>query len=585
MKKMFRSQKQFYNHGKLKSINQSLHSYFNRDQGVILGSTAVVSRKVHEEARQNPGEIHIFRNRDAGETYLRLKEKHQVVHIDILHKQAEINQFDLANRLRQIVPHYLDTVDRNYDWTDEEKNFAANSLSRRIHIYTAMGHGNIMDPSQKEGRGPDDRYLTHVHVLARLKARYISLAYCLIDEVEKAVHYQGAELRPVIKIVHYGEGEDTQTAELPTGIYLPQINEGMPEQLRRQNLYQIIMSLAIRMGSLEAVGDFFQALAPLKNLRLHNLHRRHEDLDKIMQELTSNKYIKKSLLGFNMTDLGRELEEFMQRHKKDLAAQLRKTIRRFPADKISCQTYHYSHLRSKQKQFPNRRKVLPAKNEAWSSEVAVPETVIQAAKRSFLTGHTPLTIEKQDIMVYGRKSYAPVDTCLLIDCSGSMLGERINAVNFVAEHLLLTTREKVALVTFQERAARVAVPFTRSYDDLHTGLMSIKPEGLTPLAKGITTALELFKKERPRNPLIVLITDGIPNYPLWTMDPIADALKAATMIADRKLRFVCIGIDPNHKFLPDLAAAGKGNIYIVDESDKNTLVNIIRDERKNYQYG
>lgn len=582
---MYRPQKEFYNFGKLKAINQSLYSYFNRDQGVILGSTAVVSQKVHEEARQNPGEIHIFRNRDAGENYLKLKEKHQAIHIDVLHKQAEINQFDLADRLRLIVPQYLDTVDRNYDWTDEEKNYAANSLSRRIQVYTAMGHGNIIDPSQKEGRGPDDRFLSHVHILAKLKARYISLAYCLIDEVEKAVNYQGAELRPVIKIVHCGEGDADMAAELPSGIYLPQINEGMPEQLRRQNLYQIIMSLAIRMGSLEAVGDFFQALAPLKNLRLHNLHRRHEDLDKIMQELTANKFIKKSLLGFNMTDLGRELEEFMLRHKKDLAAQLRKSICSFPADKISCQTFHYSHLRSKEKQFANRRKVLPAKNETWSSEVAVSETVIQAAKRSYLTGQRPLTIEKQDIMVYGRKSYAPVDTCLLIDCSGSMLGERIKAVNFVAEHLLLTTREKVSIVTFQERAAKVAVPFTRSYDELHTGLMNIKPEGLTPLAKGITTALELFKQDRPRNPLLVLITDGIPNYPLWSMDPIKDALKAATMIADKKLRFVCIGIDPNHKFLPDLAAAGKGNSYIVDDSDKNTLVSIIRDERKKYQYG
>jgi magnesium chelatase subunit D len=569
----------------MKAINQSLHSFFNRDQGVILGSTAVVSQKVHEEARQNPGEIHIFRNRDAGENYLKLKEKHQVVHIDVLHKQAVINQFDLATRLRQIVPHYLDAVDRNHDWTDEEKNYAANSLSRRIQVYTAMGHGNLLDPSQHDGRGPDDRFMTHVHVLARLKARYLSLAYCLIDEVEKAVRYQGAELRPVLKIVHFGEPDYDQSTEMPTGIYLPQFTNSMPEHIRRQNLYQIIMSLAMRMGSLDAVGDFFQALAPIKNLRLHNLHRRHEDLDKILQQLTAGKLIKKSLLGYTMTDLGRELEEFMQRHKKDIAAQLRKSIRKFPADKINCQTYHYSHLRSKEKQFPNRRKILPAKNETWRSEVAVPETVVQAAKRSFLAGRRAVQIEKQDIMVYGRKSHAPVDTCLLIDCSGSMMGERIKAVNFVAEHLLLTTREKVAIVTFQERDARIAVPFTRSYDELHAGLAGIRPEGLTPLAKGIVTTLDLVKKERPRNPLLILITDGIPNYPLWTVDPIADALKAAAMIADRKLRFVCIGIDPDHKFLPDLAAAGKGNTYIVDDSDKNTLVNIIRDERKKYQYG
>jgi magnesium chelatase subunit D len=95
----------------------------------------------------------------------------------------------------------------------------------------------------------------------------------------------------------------------------------------------------------------------------------------------------------------------------------------------------------------------------------------------------------------------------------------------------------------------------------------------------------MFKRERPRNPLLILITDGIPNYPLWTTNPIEDALKAASMIAEQKIRLVCIGIDPNHKFLPMLAEAGKGNIYIVDENDRNNLIDIINTEKKQFQAG
>jgi len=55
------------------------------------------------------------------------------------------------------------------------------------------------------------------------------------------------------------------------------------------------------------------------------------------------------------------------------------------------------------------------------------------------------------------------------------------------------------------------------------------------------------------------------------------------MIAEQKIRFVCIGIDPDYKFLPLLAEAGKGNIYIVDENDRNNMIDIITREKKQYQ--
>lgn len=155
----------------------------------------------------------------------------------------------------------------------------------------------------------------------------------------------------------------------------------------------------------------------------------------------------------------------------------------------------------------------------------------------------------------------------------------------MAEYLLLNSREKVSLVTFQETSAKVVVPFTRSYDELHAGLATVNPSGMTPLAHGITVTLDMFKKKRPRNPLLILITDGIPNYPLWTTDPVSYSLQAAARIAREKIRFVCIGIDPNHKFLPSLAEAGKGNIYIVDESDRNNMIDIISKERQQYQCG
>ncbi|HBQ26098.1 MAG TPA: magnesium chelatase, partial [Syntrophomonas sp.] len=62
----------------------------------------------------------------------------------------------------------------------------------------------------------------------------------------------------------------------------------------------------------------------------------------------------------------------------------------------------------------------------------------------------------------------------------------------------------------------------------------------------------LIKDNRVKNPLLVLITDGIPNTPLWTLDAKADALEAATHIKENKIRLICIGVESNRNFLEKL---------------------------------
>jgi len=84
--------------------------------------------------------------------------------------------------------------------------------------------------------------------------------------------------------------------------------------------------------------------------------------------------------------------------------------------------------------------------------------------------------------------------------------------------------------------------------------------------------------------LLILITDGIPNFPLWTTDAEKDALKAAEIIAENKIRFVCIGVIPNEEFMKKLAANGRGNLYIVDELNKDSLVDVVTQEWEQYKY-
>jgi magnesium chelatase subunit D len=213
----------------------------------------------------------------------------------------------------------------------------------------------------------------------------------------------------------------------------------------------------------------------------------------------------------------------------------------------------------------------------------VPETVVQAKKNSFLRGDSHLTIKKEDLHYYDKKTYIPVDVCFLIDASGSMAGDKRQAACFLAEHLLLSGKEKVAVVIFQERSSQVVVPFTRKQSVLKKGLAMINPAGLTPLASGIMTAIEHIQNSRVKNPLLVLITDGIPNTPLWTMDAKADALEAAAKIEEAKINFICIGIEANRQYLEKLAERAKGVLYVVDDLNRDNLINIVRSEKKQLQ--
>jgi len=84
-----------------------------------------------------------------------------------------------------------------------------------------------------------------------------------------------------------------------------------------------------------------------------------------------------------------------------------------------------------------------------------------------------------------------------------------------------------------------------------------------------------------RNPLLVLITDGIPNSALWTLDPKADALEAAAHIPENKIRLICIGVESNSLFLEKLANRANGSLYLVDDLNRDNLINIVRHEKKN----
>jgi magnesium chelatase subunit D len=298
--------------------------------------------------------------------------------------------------------------------------------------------------------------------------------------------------------------------------------------------------------------------------------------------LTNAGLVKHGWFTDTLTKDGQELLEFVSLHQRELESQMRKLLRQIPAPKSKYQVVHHTNIKSKQKHFSYTSKTTMPLKDAWLSSIAVSETIVQAAKNRFFQKRSAPLLTKEDIRVHQQVMYKPVDICLVIDGSARMAGSKMKAMWLLAEHLLLTTHDRVAVVIFHGRKARVVIPFTRNYTQLKLSLRSsMHPNGRTPLADGIVESLQLIKNRLVRNPLLILITDGVPTYGKWTEDPRRDALRAASMVPLSKAKLICIGLESNQEFLEELTRQAKGTAYIVENlEDQTTLIEIVRQERK-----
>lgn len=313
----------------------------------------------------------------------------------------------------------------------------------------------------------------------------------------------------------------------------------------------------------------------------------------LVRQLEEEGLIRRDIRGLRLTEKGKALAAFLDRHLREVKLRFRKLIRRVPASrgKASRRPGKSTAPPSPDVRYGPVRGTAPAEPGAWLADVAVPETVRAALTRGRLeevggreSGRSPggwsgLRLQRSDIHVHLRAAEHPLHICLLIDASASMAGRRILAAKHLARHLLVSTRDRVAVIAFQEREVRVQVPFTRDYAQVEEGLARIQPLGLTPLAHGLIRSMELIRESRVRRPLLLLITDGIPTVPKWTIDPLADALDAARQVGAGRIPFGCIGLQPSKRYLAELTRAAGGTLHVVEELEEETLVAIAHRER------
>ena len=107
-------------------------------------------------------------------------------------------------------------------------------------------------------------------------------------------------------------------------------------------------------------------------------------------------------------------------------------------------------------------------------------------------------------------------------------------------------RDRVGLIVFRGREARLVAPPSRNHAAVLAGLDTVEPGGTTPLAAGIRVARETAQRELRRNPdlrpIVALVTDGYANIGSSREgDALAEARAAARELRKDGVTLVVIG--------------------------------------------
>ncbi|MGB9867258.1 MAG: vWA domain-containing protein [Bacillota bacterium] len=551
----------------LKLVGEYIWAVVSRGQGVRLGEAAVVSMRVHTIEPPTASHVKVLTGSDAGQVFYGRRLKDQVVHVDVFHEIGQVDHRKVAASIATTFNRFKDPqLSQLLDYTD---------------LQTGTGGGRVTG-SLTFGTRPSLRraHSNHVHVAVKMDPARVWSLVLLVAAVEDAICGQGLQLRMVERITNVlgsqGEG----------ALDLSDYASDSDSLLREANASQFAdMQLAVELA--DELGGVEEARSALEQLERSErgclpqwLPGKGSDLQEVCEELVRKGVAARDKWGWQLTEKGKRVMEVFKYRRREIEALFRRMLRRLP--EIRCvPTKGRKRWRNVKPGELWRRSlaVAPEKGE-WIGEIAVPETMIRALASSATRGS--LQIGGQSIMVHRRVQGSDSSVLLLVDASASMAGKRIRAAKHLARHLLLSTKGKIGIAVFQENGVKLMVRFTRNYRRLDDGIRAIQPSGLTPMAEGICHAVAQLKRIRCGQPLLLMITDGIPTVPKWTLNPVEDALNAASAIQSNRIRFACVGLEPNKGFLEEMTSRANGNLYVVGEIEKHVLVGIAQSEVTNH---
>lgn len=222
-------------------------------------------------------------------------------------------------------------------------------------------------------------------------------------------------------------------------------------------------------------------------------------------------------------------------------------------------------------------------------DLALDATLRAAAPYQSSRDHTDCTVAltDSDLRFKVREDRVGATIVFVVDASGSMGAQkRMKAAKEAILSMLFDSyqkRDRIGLVAFRKEGAQTLLDITASVDLAQKKLQQLPTGGRTPLAAGLYCAWQLLKARRLKDPevlpMLVLVTDGRANRPLWTDDPVADALRAAELIRQEGIHAIVVDTEKDFISLhiaQQLADVMGGAYYKMDELKAEQLRSIVK---------
>jgi Mg-chelatase subunit ChlD len=160
-------------------------------------------------------------------------------------------------------------------------------------------------------------------------------------------------------------------------------------------------------------------------------------------------------------------------------------------------------------------------------------------------------IEREDIHDKVRVRRASNLILFTVDCSWSMSASaRVRATREAILSLLTDAyqrRDRIGLVTFRGRRARLVLPPTSSVSRARKALETIPIGGKTPLGAALLVSREVLTRHKQSHPevrpLLVLLTDAAANVSVSELSPEEEAHRVARMIRAEQIRSILINLE------------------------------------------
>ena len=209
-----------------------------------------------------------------------------------------------------------------------------------------------------------------------------------------------------------------------------------------------------------------------------------------------------------------------------------------------------SGRRSKTRTETSRGRYVRSRPSEEYRDLALDATIRAAAphQRERPPGKVRVTITRADLQGKVRERKAGNVLLFLVDASSSMgTHQRLLATQGAILTLLVDAyqrRDRVGLVTYRESFAEIILRPTSSVEKAKRAFEGVLLGGTTPLSAGLVAAVDLLETELRKNrdlmPLLILITDGMPNVSIGDLDPVEEAMLLGRMARHRRIPSVVL---------------------------------------------